>query len=73
MLSTRLRSEAMEILHLNQIHQLRAWRQLKSQIAALPASTPPETLAEANAQQETALLSLLASINAIASAMQHTG
>ncbi|MDX2191374.1 MAG: phosphoenolpyruvate carboxylase [Bacteroidota bacterium] len=58
--SNLIRSKGMEILHKNQIYQLKKWRQLKA-------------IGTEGAETEKILLSLLMSINAIASAMRNTG
>ncbi len=58
-LSNMLRSKAMDQLHKNQIYRLRKWRKLKA------LGQQDET--------EKVLLSLLMTINAIASAMRNTG
>jgi phosphoenolpyruvate carboxylase len=60
LLSNMLRSRAMEQLHKNQIYRIKKWRKLKNDSAA-------------TAEAEEVLLSILMSINAIASAMRNTG
>ncbi|MFN0049773.1 MAG: phosphoenolpyruvate carboxylase [Cytophagales bacterium] len=58
-LSNMLRSKAMDQLHKNQIFRLKKWRKLKTQ--------------DKKEETEKELLSLLMTINAIASAMRNTG
>ncbi|TAG53774.1 MAG: phosphoenolpyruvate carboxylase [Cytophagales bacterium] len=58
--SNSIRSKIMERLHENQIYRLKKWRKLK-------------TLGNNTAENEKVLLSLLTTINAIASAMRNTG
>lgn len=58
--SNMIRSKIMERLHENQIYRLQKWRKLK-------------VLSTDSAENEKVLLSLLTTINAIASAMRNTG
>lgn len=58
--SNMLRAKAMDQLHLNQVYRLKKWRKLK----ALKDQTP---------ETEKVMLSLLMTINAIASAARNTG
>lgn len=58
--SNMIRSKIMETLHKNQIYRLRKWRKIKA-------------LSSNPAEYEKILLSLLTTINAIASAMRNTG
>lgn len=60
LLSNQLRSKAMEQLHKNQIYRIKKWRKVKA-------------LGAESTDSEKILLSILISINAIASAMRNTG